>query len=97
MTKEECEQSFTMYLSTLMSDARQYLNNKPDNIEINPIEDGVEINKAQFYLSDEEYKSMNAKILSLMLEASTYQPGTGRKRRVFSYVFIPLGGDRIPS
>ncbi len=97
ITKEECEQSFTMYLSTLMSDARQYLNSKPDNIEINPIEDGVEINKAQFYLNDEEYKSMNAKILSLMLEASTNQPGTGRKRRVFSYVFIPLGGDRIPS
>lgn len=90
MTKIECEQAFTIYLSTLMSDAQNYLNSKPENAEINPIEDGVDINKAQFYLDDEEFKRMNAEILALMLDAAKKQPRTGRKRRVFTCIFIPV-------
>jgi Fe2+ or Zn2+ uptake regulation protein len=94
MTKAECEQAFTMYLSTLMIDAQQYLHSKPDNSEINPLEDGVEINKAQFYLDDEEFNQMNSKILELMLDASKYQPAAGRQRRMFSSIFIPLGKEQ---
>ena len=93
MSKKECEQAFTMFLSSLMGDAQQYLNSKPDNAGINPLKDGVEISKVQLYLDDDEMKQMSSKILEIVFDAAKNQPKAGRSRRMFSVLFIPLEND----
>jgi DNA-binding transcriptional ArsR family regulator len=90
MSRQECEQAFTMFLSSLMSDAQQYLNSKPIDGKINPLDDGVQISKAQFFLDDEEFRQISSKIVELMFEAAKNQPGAGRIRRTISCVFIPM-------
>ncbi len=90
MSKAECEQAFATYISTLMSDARNYLDFKPDEAEIHPIQDGVVISKIEIFLSRAENQSINEKIQKLIMEAGKNQPTSDRKRHVFSYVVIPI-------
>ncbi len=78
MSREECEQAFTIYLSTLMSDAERYLDTRSGSTGINPLEDGVHISKVQLFLTDDEFKQMNSKMMELMLEAAKNQPAAGR-------------------
>jgi len=92
MTKQDYEQVFTMILTTLMSDARRYLASKPDSGEIDLLADGVEFSKIQLNLSDEEYKAMNRQIVDMMMAAANNEPSPKRRRRVFSYLFIPADG-----
>ena len=54
------------------------------------ITDGVEVSKIQLLLSDEEYRKMSAQLLEIVLSAVENQPAPNRKRRVFSYLFIPV-------
>ncbi|NTU75448.1 MAG: helix-turn-helix domain-containing protein [Anaerolineaceae bacterium] len=91
MSRQECEQVYTMFLSSLMRDAQNYLDSKPADARINPLQDGVEIDKVLLFLDDEEFARMNKAILQLMMEAAQNQPRQGRQRRVFSYLFIPAG------
>ena len=91
MTKQDYEQAFTMILTTLMSDARRYLDSKPDGEEINLLADGVEFSKIQLNLSDEEYRAMNRQIMGIMISAASNEPSPKRRRRIFSYLFIPVG------
>ena len=93
MSREECEQAFTIYLSTLMSDAERYLATRSGSREINPLEDGVHISKVQLFLSDDEFHLMNSKMMECMLEAAKNQPEAGRLRRMFTYMFIPMEND----
>jgi DNA-binding transcriptional ArsR family regulator len=89
MTRQEGEQVFTMFLSTLMNDAQQYLNGKPVGAAINPIEDGVQITKVQLFLDDEEMQRMSSKFMELILEATKNQPAAGRLKRILSIVVLP--------
>ncbi len=89
MKKQDYEQAFIIYLSTLMNAARRYLDNKQDNEEIKPIEDGVDLSLAQLLLSDEEFKEMNQQILDLLMAKTNNQPSPHRKLRLFTYLFIP--------
>jgi len=93
MSREECEQAFTIYLSTLMSDAQRYLDSKAGSNEINPLDDGVHISKVQLFLTDDEFDLMNSKMMEWMLEAAKNQPAAGRQRRMFTYMFIPMEND----
>ncbi len=90
MTKEQYQEAFAGYLGTFLADARRYLETKPDGKPIDPIADGVIISKCQVFLSDAEFASVNRRIADLMLAATRRAPGRHRKRRVFSYLFIPL-------
>jgi hypothetical protein len=90
MSKSDCEQAFTTYLSTLMSDARHYLDEKPDGEEINLIQDGVVVSKIELFLSREENQEINERIQRFILDAGRNQPSAQRTRHVFSYVMIPL-------
>ncbi len=89
MRKQDYEQGFITYLSTLMNAALRYLDSKQDNEEINPIEDGVDLSLAQLILSDEEFRAMNQQILDLLMAKSNNQPYPNRKLRLFTYLFIP--------
>jgi len=91
MTKKDYEQSFAIYLSSLLSDAKNYLATKPDDQAIDLFADGVEVTKLQLLLSDEEFRTLNAQIFEMIMSAAKNGPAPNRKRRVFSYVFIPVG------
>jgi DNA-binding transcriptional ArsR family regulator len=93
MTRQEAEQYFTMFLSSLMSDSQRYLDGKPESSSFNPIKDGVQISKVQLFLDEQEFQKMNLRIQEILVEAVNNEPGLGRKRRMFSYLMIPLGGE----
>jgi hypothetical protein len=90
MSKADCEQAFTTYLSTLMSDARRYLDRKSDGEEIHLIQDGVVVSRIELFLSPEENQVMNERLQKIMLEAGGNEPAPQRKRHVFTYVVIPV-------
>jgi DNA-binding transcriptional ArsR family regulator len=92
MTKKDYEQSFAIYLSSLLSDAKNYLAAKPDDQEIDLFADGVEVTKLQLLLSDEEARTLNAQIFEMIMSATKKGPAPNRRRRVFSYIFIPVEG-----
>jgi hypothetical protein len=90
MSKADCEQAFTTYLSTLMSDARHYLDEKPDDAEIHLIQEGVVISKIELYLNPEENRSINERLQKMILEAGQNEATRDRKRHAFSYIMIPF-------
>ena len=92
MTKKDYEQAFAIFLSSLLSDAKHYLAAKPDDQEIDLFADGVEVTKLQLLLSDEEARTLNAQIFEMIMSATKNEPAPDRRRRVFSYVFIPVEG-----
>ena len=90
LCKEEYEQLFLLFMSTLVKDVQQYLDSKSDEQRISVLEDGAELSKVRLLLSDQEFKAMNAAITELMLKAMENTPTAERKARVFSYMFIPV-------
>ena len=91
MKKKDYEQSFAIFVSSLLNDARYYLSTKPDDQEIDVLADGVEVTKLQLLLSEGEFRTLNAQIFEMIMSAAKNGPAPNRKRRVFSYVFIPVG------
>jgi len=89
MSKQESEQAFTTFLSTLMSDAQRYLDRKPDGAAINLLEDGVEVSKVQVFLDEREYREVVEQFERVLLAAAQKPPGPDRKRRILTYLFIP--------
>jgi DNA-binding transcriptional ArsR family regulator len=90
LSKEEYQQAFTLIMSTLLNDAISYINSVPDEEEIDLLGAGFDFNKIQLNLSDEEYKIVNKKILDIAMAAAVNKPTEDRKRRIFSYLFIPV-------
>ncbi len=90
LSKEEFQGAFTLIISTLLNEAITYLNNIPDEEEIDILGAGFDFNSSQLNLSDEEYKIVNKKIFDIMLAAAGNEPTEDRKRRIFSYLFIPV-------
>ena len=90
MGKQEYEQLAAMAFSSFMSEIRRYLERKPDGAYIDFIADGMDFNKVQLHLSDEEFQRMNQQIFNIMVAAAQNSPSPERKRRIFSYLFIPV-------
>ena len=88
MKKGDYEQAFTVYLSTLMSAAQKYLQSKGEG-SFDPLADGVDLSLATLHLSDEEFRSMNQRILEILMSVADNQQAPGRRKRVFTYLFIP--------
>ncbi len=93
MSKADCEQAFTTYLSTVMSDAQRYLESKPDDQEIHLIEDGVVVSKIELFLSRDEHREINTRIQQIILEAGKNVPSATRKRHALSYTLIPFDAE----
>jgi DNA-binding transcriptional ArsR family regulator len=90
MSKQDYEHLATLALSSFMSDIRRYLERKPDDAYIDFLADGLDLNKVQLNLSDDEFRRMNQQIFTIMVAAAKNQPSPERKRRIFSYLFIPV-------
>lgn len=89
MKKQDYQQAFMIYLSSLMSAAQRYLDHKGDDEEFNPLADGMDLSLGMLYLSDEEFQVLNRRILDTILSAAANSPGEGRKPWTFTYLFIP--------
>lgn len=89
MTKQDYQQAFLVYLSTLMSAAQRYLDSKSDEGTFNPIADGLDLSLGSLNLSEAEFQAMNKRILEVIMSASGNPPTPARKRRMFTYLFIP--------
>ena len=89
LSKEEYQQAFTLILTTLLQEAINSLNNLPDDEEIDLLGEGYQFSQIHLNLNDVEYEKLNKAILNLMLAAASNKPSGERKRRIFSYLFIP--------
>jgi DNA-binding transcriptional ArsR family regulator len=89
MTKQDYQQAFLVYLSTLMSAARRYLDSKGKDEVFDPLADGLDLSLGTLHLSDAEFRTMNKRFLEIIMSASSNQPSPERKRRMFTYLFIP--------
>jgi DNA-binding transcriptional ArsR family regulator len=89
MTKQDYQQAFIVYLSTLMSAAQRYLDSKSEQETFNPLADGLDLSLGTLHLSDAEFQAMNKRILDVIMSVSGNQPSPKRKRRLFTYLFIP--------
>lgn len=90
LSKEEYQQAFTIILTTLLQEATNSLNNLPDEEEIDLLGAGYQFSQIQLNLNDDEYENFNKDIFNLMMKAAKNKPSDERKRRMFSYIFIPL-------
>ena len=88
--KEEYQQTFSVILTTLLQEAINSLNNLPDDDEIDLLGEGYQFNQMHLNLTDDEYMELNNQILALMLEAGKKESSDKRKRRIFTYLFIPV-------
>jgi DNA-binding transcriptional ArsR family regulator len=89
MTRQDYQRAFFIYISHLMGATQRYLDTKNNEEEFNPLDDGVDLSLATLLLSEEEFHSLNQRILEILLPAIKNQPVPGRKRRLFTYLFIP--------
>lgn len=90
LSKEEYQQTFILILTTLLHEATNSLNSLPENEEIDLLGEGYQFSQMSLNLTDEEYEKLNNRILALMLEAGKNRSSEKRKRRIFSYLFIPV-------
>jgi DNA-binding transcriptional ArsR family regulator len=90
LSKEQLKETFTMVIYTLLNEALNSLNQFPEGKPIDIIGSGFHFSECQLNLTDEEYHQLNQKIMGLMMEAGNNKPTQERKRRIFSYMFIPL-------
>lgn len=90
LSKAECQQMFTVVLTTMLKEALDYLDKQPDDEEINVLESGFDLTKVQVNLSADEIRAMNQEICGILMRAADNKPAEGRKRVSVSSVFIPL-------
>ncbi len=89
MTKQDYQQAFLIYLASLMAAAQRYFDSKGEDEAFNPLADGVDLSLATLHLSEEEFRSLNQRLLEVLMLAGANQPASGRKPRTFTYLFIP--------
>ena len=90
LSKEKIQETFSLIMFTLLNEALSALNQFPDGEEVDLLGSGFQFSECQLNLSDAEYQEMNEKILEIMIAAGQNQPSEERKRRIFSFMFIPV-------
>jgi len=93
LSKDKLKDTFTLIMYTLLNEALGTLDKFPEGQEIDLLGAGFQFSECQVNLTDEEYDQMNQKILQIMVEAMKNKSAPERKRRIFSYMFIPLTVD----
>jgi DNA-binding PadR family transcriptional regulator len=89
MGVEELRGAVNMILSGFLGDFERYLGSKQGE-QINPIEEGFEFSKAQLHLTDVEFARLKQDLWAVVEPMTELPPSSDRKRRTFSYLFIPL-------
>jgi DNA-binding transcriptional ArsR family regulator len=89
VSKDDLRQALTLVVGGLMGDLERYLGTRAQR-EIHPVEDGLDISRGQMNLSDGEFDQLKADLWSIIEPKTHYERTAGRKRRSFTYLFIPL-------
>jgi DNA-binding transcriptional ArsR family regulator len=89
MSRDDFMRAFTTYLSTLVSDASRYLDEKPTDEPFHIVEDGVVVSRIELFLTQEENRVLVQRMQELLMEAGGNEPSPGRKRHVWAHVVIP--------
>lgn len=87
-TKEDHMQYFTMFMTQLLSNFEEYLEQGDIDLE----RDGVGYRQAAFYLTDEEFRSFMGELNQVFLKAAENKPSLARKKRLFSTIVMPKKG-----
>jgi DNA-binding transcriptional ArsR family regulator len=88
MTKVDFEHAFTMFVSSLLGDFSRYLDDQ-DEENIDLVSDGLKFGKVQLQLSEEEFEALFAQLNQAIEYEVENEPSPDRKRRIFSFAFIP--------
>ncbi|WP_028596711.1 helix-turn-helix domain-containing protein [Paenibacillus assamensis] len=84
-TKDDHMRYFTTFVSSLMNDFSQYLEQPDINLE----RDRVGYRQLALYLSDDELDEVMAPFREAVMKAMQNSPAQGRRRRNLSFVIIP--------
>jgi len=88
MTKEDYEQAFTLFVTSLLGDFSRYLDSRePENIDL--AADGLKFGKVQLHLTEEEFEALQVQVYGALESVVGNEPSQGRKRRIASVTFIP--------
>lgn len=90
MSKDDHMRYFTAYVTSLLADFARYLDSGE---QIDLARDGVTYSKGIFYLSDDEYQTLIARLTEAILPVINNQPGAGRRRRLIANILMPSTGD----
>lgn len=90
MSKDDHMRYFTAYITSLLADFARYLDSGE---QIDLVRDGVIYSKATFYLNDDEYQTLLARMTEAILPVINNQPAAGRRRRLIANIFMPSTGD----
>ncbi len=90
MTKEDFEQLFTLFVTSLLGDFTRYLNSQaPEDLDL--MADGLKFGKAQLHLTDAEFETLQKQVYGALEFVLRNEPKQGRKPRIVSITFIPSG------
>ena len=85
-SKDDHIRYFIAFSATLLDDFSRYIQHS-DTIDL--AADGVSYHKFPLELSDEELKSLSAKMSTVLAPYLDNQPAQGRRRRLFSSIVMP--------
>ena len=85
MTPEEHSRAFMVFVAGLLADFDRYLASGPPNL----LRDGVSYSMAAMWLTDAEYAEFLRDVQTIVQPRLANAPGTGRRRRMVSSVFLP--------
>jgi DNA-binding transcriptional ArsR family regulator len=85
-TKEEHLHYFSMYILSLIEDFARYLDSQE---VVNPAADGVRYYKTPVYLSEEEFKTVEATLQAAIVPLLSHAPTPERRRHWLATVVLP--------
>lgn len=88
MTREDFEQVFTLFVTSLLGDFSRYLDSRSEE-SIDVAADGLKFGKVQLHLTEEEFESLQQQLYGSIETMIANEPSPERKRRIVSVVFIP--------
>ena len=88
MTREDYEQAFTLFVTSLLEDFSRYLDShEPEKID--PVADGLKFGKVQLHLTDSEFEALHTEVYDAIEAVVGNEPSADRKPRIASVSFLP--------
>ena len=88
MTREDYEQLFTIFVTSLLGDFLRYLDSRdPENIDL--VADRLKFGKVKLHLTDAEFEALLVQVYGAIESVVGNEPSLDRKQRIASVAFIP--------
>jgi DNA-binding transcriptional ArsR family regulator len=93
MGTDELRMATNMILGGLLADFERYIESRQVDL-LDPIAEGFDFTKSQIHLSDEEFFQLREDLWTILQPVIHHKPSPDRRRRIFSFLFIPLEGPK---